>query len=171
MKILINLMTQSIIWHSNWFSTVNAIEDMKTLDGVSQKEYQQLETEFKTACWAITNLHQKWWPWCERPQSHMVTICPQQTWSHPLLSIRTAPQHARHESLSQVSSSDALGLGVLFVFVFAFVFSEWNLFWNIQMELFKITFMVDRTIYLHRSLSMWNNIWGGGGMCFFFSDS
>lgn len=59
MKIQINLITQNILWHSNCISTVNAIEDMKTLGGINKKEYKQLETEFKTACWAITNLHQK----------------------------------------------------------------------------------------------------------------
>lgn len=100
MKILINLITQNILWYSNCLSTVNAIEDMKTLDGISKKEYKQLETEFKTACWAITNLHQKWWPWCKRPQSQTVAICLRQTWYHALLSTHMAPQHAQHGSHS-----------------------------------------------------------------------
>lgn len=100
MKILINLITQNILWYSNCLSTVNAIEDMKTLNGISKKEYKQLETEFKTACWAITNLHQKWWPWCKRPQSQTVAICLRQTWYHALLSTHMAPQHAWHGSHS-----------------------------------------------------------------------
>lgn len=48
-----------MLWHSHCLSTVNVVVDRKTLAGISKKEYKQLETEFKTACWAITNLHQK----------------------------------------------------------------------------------------------------------------
>lgn len=131
-----------MLWHSHCLSTVNVVVDRKTLAGISKKEYKQLETEFKTACWAITNLHQKWWPWCRRPQSRAVTICLQQTQEPP------RPTACAWKVLAGLARLQMLGL----------FFSEQFLLWNIQMDLFNMTFMAQKTIYLMLILEMWNDI-------------
>lgn len=71
------------MWLYIWRHWVESVK--RNMNSLRQNSRQHAEKEKKkTACWAITNLHQKWWPWCKRPQSQTVTICLQWTQSHTL---------------------------------------------------------------------------------------